>query len=172
MFAYQAANQDSAIWSMIKDECAFSDGNTISFGHMASSADQSGDDVWRVGNYAATAFRVSEQMLIPPLDNPINIPPGTYTLFVDPTKGEPWTLIISKKTGKTGMPYPGKQYDLGRTQMGFDDTVRPRLPNFKIGCTQHENGPIFISMASDGHVAYAKIVAVRTRNGKTKYQMH
>jgi len=41
-------------------------------------------------------------MRIPPLDEPIDIPAGSYTLFVDLSKGEPWTLIISKKTGKAG----------------------------------------------------------------------
>jgi len=115
-FADQSAN------GMVKDECTFSDGSTISFGHMASGSHESRHDVWRVGNYAATAFRVSERMLIPPLDKPIDIPAGTYTLFVDSSKGEPWTLIISRKTGKPGMLYPGKQDDVGRTQMGFDDS--------------------------------------------------
>lgn len=172
MFAYQAANDNSSAVPTVKEECTFSDGSTISFGHMASISHQSGEDVWRVGNYAATAFRVSERMLIPPLDKPIDIPAGTYTLFVDSSKGEPWTLIISKKTGKPGMLYPGKRYDVGRAQMGFDDSYRQPVPKFIIGCSQHENAPIFISMASDINVAYAKIEAVQTRNGKTQHLMH
>ena len=171
-FAYQAANRASEAIPIVKDECVFLDGSTISFGQKASGARQSGDDVWRVGSYAATAFRVSERMLIPPLDKPINIPPGMYTLFVDPSKGEPWILIVSKKTGLPGMPYPGAQYDLGRTQMGFDDSFRQPIPKFVIGCTQRKDGPIFISMASDVHVAYAKIMAVGTRNGKTQWLVH
>ena len=49
-------------------------------------------------------------------------------------KGKPpWTLIISKKTGEWGMPYPGEQYDLGRTELG-SDVVRPPVENFEIGC--------------------------------------
>lgn len=172
MFAYQAANENSEAIPMVKDECAFSGGSTISFGHVASSSHQSGDNVWRAGNYAATAFRVSERMLIPPLDKPIDIPAGTYTLFVDPSKGEPWTLIISKKTGKSGMLYPGKQYDVGRTKMGFDDSYRKPVPKFTIGCTQYQDAPIFIFMASNNQVAYAKIEAAGTKNGETRYLVH
>ena len=172
-FAHQAANEDtSEARLMIKDECAFSDGSTISFGHKASGTQESGDDVWRAGNYAATAFRVTERMRIPPIDEPILIPAGSYTLFVDPSKGEPWTLIISKKTGKSGMLYPGKHYDVGRTQMGFDESSRPPVANFIIGCTQHKDAPIFIWMASDIHAAYAKIEAGSIRNGKTEYLWH
>jgi hypothetical protein len=170
--AFQVANGNAEAMPMVKNECAFSDGSTISFGHMAFGSHQSGDDVWRVGEYVAIAFHVSGRMLIPPLDRPIDIPAGTYTLFVDPSKGEPWTLIVSKKTGKPGMSYPGKRYDVGRTQMGFDDSDRSPVSKFIIGCTQHENAPIFISMASDVHVAYAKIEAVGIKNGKARYRMY
>jgi hypothetical protein len=170
--AHQAANKDTETMLMVRDECVFSDGSRISFGHKASGAHQSGDDVWHAGNYVATAFRVTERMRIPPLNEPIDIPAGRYTLFVDPSKGEPWTLIISKKTGKSGMLYPGQQYDVGRTQMGFDDSSRPPVANFIVGCTQHKDAPIFISMASDIHVAYAKIEAGSVRNGKTEYLWH
>ncbi|MGA8837982.1 MAG: DUF2911 domain-containing protein [Candidatus Sulfotelmatobacter sp.] len=170
--AHHAANENSEALQMVKDECAFSDGSTISFGHKASGADQSGNEVWRAGNYVATAFRVTERMRIPPLDAPIDVPAGRYTLFVDPSKGEPWTLIISKKTGKSGMLYPGKHYDVGRTQMGFDDSSRPPVANFIVGCTQHKDAPIFIWMASEIHVTYAKIEAVSVRNGETEYLWH
>jgi hypothetical protein len=173
LFARQGGDEDtSAAGWVVKDECVFSDGSTISFGHKAMGVHESGDDVWRAGNYAATAFRVTGRMFIPPLDNPIDIPPGTYTLFVDPSKGEPWTLIVSKKTGKAGMDYPGKGYDIGLTQMGYDDSFRPPVAKFTIGCTQQKDAPIFISMASDIHVAYAKIEAIGTRKGKTEILTH
>jgi hypothetical protein len=60
-------------------------------------------------------------MVIPPTDGPLDLPAGQYTLFVIDQDGPPWTLIVSRKTGKQGMPYPGQKYDLGRTQMGSDD---------------------------------------------------
>jgi hypothetical protein len=74
--AYQAVNEDSVTMRMVRDECVFSDGSRISFGHKASGAYQSGDEVWRAGNYVATAFRVTERMRIPSLDEPIDVPAG------------------------------------------------------------------------------------------------
>jgi hypothetical protein len=42
-------------------------------------------------------------------------PAGTYTLYTIPTGGT-WQLIVSKKTGQWGIPYP-KGEDLGRVPM-------------------------------------------------------
>jgi len=148
----------------VQYECTFSDGANIEFGRKASGA-QTGADVWRTGDYEATAFRVTAQTIIPPMDSPIDMVPGLYTLFVDPSKGEPWTLIISKKTPQLGMAYPGNQYDVGRTSMGFDDSSRPPVQGFVIGCTkwgQDSRSPMFLYIESGTHVAYAKI---QTMNG-------
>jgi len=174
LLAQGVADEDKsqAPRQMVQDECTFSDGGTITFGHKASGAKQSGGDVWQVGGYKATSLRVSERMLIPPLDQPLEIPAGSYTVFIDSNKGEPWTLIISKKTGEWGMPYPGEQYDLGRMQMGFDDSSRPPVETFAIGCAQHKDAPIFVWMESGSHVAYAKIMVAKTKHGKTEYLWH
>ena len=51
------------------------------------------------------------------------VPAGSYTLFVLPTAST-WTLIISKKTGEWGIPYPGQQYDFARVPM-----TRASLPS-------------------------------------------
>jgi hypothetical protein len=109
-------------------------------------------------------------MHIAPLDGGIEIPAGSYTLFVIDKGEPPWTLIISKKTGKWGTPYPGEQYDLGRSQMGSD--VRPPVENFTIGCMQHQSGPIFLWMQSGTRVAYAKILAEKIAEGKTTFLFH
>lgn len=114
------------------------------------------DESWHTGDYDATTLRVSEQMLIPPMDNPLRIPAGSYTLFVEDKGQRPWTLIISKKTGEWGMPYPGKEYDLGRTGMGFD-TNQP-VEKFVIGCTQN---PIFVRLQLGKFSGRLKILAVR-----------
>jgi hypothetical protein len=151
----------------VQDECAFLDGGTISFGRKASGSKEP-VDVWHVGNYEATALRVSERMLIPPMTDGLEIPPGSYTLFVDRTVGIPWTLIVSKKTGEPGMPYPGEQYDVGRTTMGSDISRSP-AETFTIGCTQLKDGPIFVWMQSGTNVAYTKLLTVKTRQGKTEY---
>lgn len=68
--------------------------------------------VWRVGANEATSFEVSGDVSV----NGTNVPAGKYTLFVLPT-ADKWTLIISKKTGEWGIPYPGESSDLARVDM-------------------------------------------------------
>lgn len=155
-------------------ECTFSDGSTITFGRKTPGESAGvGGDSWRAGPYEATAFRVSERMVIPPLDDPLEIPPGSYTLFVGDKGNPPWTLIISKKTGEWGMPYPGEHYDLGRTELG-SDVVRTPVENFAIGCVDNKKtgGPIFVWMQSNTHVAYTKIMAENTTQGETRLLFH
>lgn len=151
---------------MAQTECTFSDGSTIAFGRRTRGARLKGGwlNSWREGDYEATTFRVSERMLIPPMDSPIEIPAGSYTVFVRDKSDPPWTLIGSKKTGEWGMPYPGEQDDLERTCLGSD--VAAPVENFNIGCMQHENAPMFLWMQSGSHVAYAKIMAVETQGWK------
>jgi hypothetical protein len=115
---------------------------------------------WHTGDYDATTLRVSEQMLIPPMANPLRIPAGAYTLFVMDKGQPPWTLIVSKKTGKWGMQYPGEQYDLGRTGMGSD--VNQPIDKFIIGCTEN---PVFILMQSGRVSGRLKILAVNPKEG-------
>ncbi len=110
---------------------------------------------WHTADYDATTLRVSEQMVIPPMDNPLRVPAGSYTLFVEDKGQPPWTLIISKKTGEWGMPYPGEQYDLGRTGMGSD--VNQPVDKFVIGCTQN---PIFARLQLGRFSGLLKILAV------------
>jgi hypothetical protein len=169
LFAQAAAAGDKSQASRlaVQDECRFLDGGTISFGRKASGSKEP-VGVWHVGNYEATALRVSERMLIPPMTDGLEIPPGSYTLFVDRTKGIPWTLIVSKKTGEPSMPYPGEQYDVGRTQMGSDVSSQP-IDTFTIGCIQTKDGFIFVQMQSGSDVAYTKLVTVKTQQGKTEY---
>ncbi len=51
-----------------------------------------------------------------PDDRRSNGPKGDYTLFVDISDPEHWTLIVNKKTGEWGLAYDGSQ-DLGKTKM-------------------------------------------------------
>lgn len=67
---------------------------------------------WRLGANAATT-------IVTPVDLKIGdlmVPAGTYTLFALPTSAKEWKLIVSKKTGEWGIPYP-EGNDLGRTPM-------------------------------------------------------
>jgi hypothetical protein len=68
-------------------------------------------EVWRTGANPATTLITAGNLKIGTLD----VPAGTYTLFTLPSKDQ-WQLIISKKTGEWGIPYP-EGNDLGRTPM-------------------------------------------------------
>jgi hypothetical protein len=139
--------------------CTFSDGSTMEFGLE-----------WRTGEYEAVPFRISERMIIPPMDSPLDMPAGNYTLFVIDQGGPPWTLIVSKKTGNLGMPYPAEQYDLGRTQMGSD--VQAPVEHFTAGCRLIKPGPAFLWMQLGKTVAYTKILAVKAADGRVEYLIH
>ena len=68
--------------------------------------------VWRAGANAATTMATTGDLKI----GDVSVPKGTYTLFVDISNPDQWTLIISKKTGEWGLAYDPSQ-DLGRTKM-------------------------------------------------------
>lgn len=77
-------------------------------------------EVWRTGANPATT-------LILPMDvtmGSLKVPAGTYTLFTLPTATD-WTLIVSKKTGEWGIPYP-EGSDLGRTPMQKKTLAAPQ----------------------------------------------
>lgn len=66
---------------------------------------------WRTGANPATTLITPVNLKIGTLD----VPAGTYTLFTLPSETQ-WQLIVSKKTGEWGIPYPEGD-DLGRTPM-------------------------------------------------------
>ena len=67
--------------------------------------------VWRTGANEATTLITETNLKIGDLE----VPAGTYTLFTLPNADQ-WLLIVSKKTGEWGIPYPEGD-DLGRTPM-------------------------------------------------------
>lgn len=68
--------------------------------------------VWRAGANSATTLHTDADLTI----GDLNVPAGTYTLFVDISNPDQWTLIVNKKTGEWGLAYDGTQ-DLGKTPM-------------------------------------------------------
>lgn len=68
--------------------------------------------VWRAGANAATRLTTQGDLKI----GDISVPKGEYTLFVDISNPDQWTLIVSKKTGEWGLAYDSSA-DLGRTKM-------------------------------------------------------
>lgn len=70
------------------------------------------DQPWRTGANPATTLITPTDLKI----GDLTVPAGTYTLFTLPSAAQPWMLIVSRKTGEWGIPYP-EGFDLGRTAM-------------------------------------------------------
>jgi hypothetical protein len=68
--------------------------------------------VWRAGANPATTLHTDADLKI----GDINVPAGTYTVFVDISDPAQWVFIVSKATGEWGLAYDGSK-DLGRTKM-------------------------------------------------------
>jgi hypothetical protein len=121
-----------------KAECQFSDGKTITVDY--SSPRMRGrkiygelvpfGQVWRTGANEATTFVTTADLSI----GGKNVPAGSYTLYTVPAQDK-WTLIISKKTGQWGIPYPGEGEDLLRAEMKVSSLPSP-VENFAIGFQQ------------------------------------
>jgi hypothetical protein len=68
--------------------------------------------VWRAGANSATALHTDGNLKI----GDVSVPAGDYTLFVDISNPDQWTLIISKDTKEWGLRYDASK-DLGKTSM-------------------------------------------------------
>jgi len=121
-----------------KAACKFQDGKTIEvnyssprmrgrkiFGDLVPFGEE-----WRVGADEATAFVTTADLIV----GGKNVPAGRYTLFALPARAK-WMLIISKKIGEWGIPYPGKQFDFARIEMKISKLPAP-LENFTISFDQ------------------------------------
>jgi len=91
-------------------------------------------EVWRAGANEATTFVTTADLMV----GGEHVAAGNYTLFTIPEKDK-WTLIISKKTGEWGIPYPGQADDLLRVDMKTGATSGP-VENFTIGFDKTANG--------------------------------
>jgi len=127
-----------------KAECSFADGKTITVDY--SSPRMRGrrifgglvpyGEVWRAGANEATTFVTNSNLVVGGKD----VPAGSYTLFALPEQNR-WTLIVHKKTGVWGIPYPGAADELTRAPMTLS-RLPQALENFTIafdraggGCT-------------------------------------
>ena len=97
--------------------------------------------VWRAGANEATTLKTDADVDI----GGTNVPAGTYTLFVLPDQDK-WTLIISKKTGEWGIPYPGQQDDFARVPMNVTQSSQT-VDQFTISLDKRGNNQADLSMA-------------------------
>jgi hypothetical protein len=129
-----------------KASCQFAEGKTITVAY--SSPRMRGreiygglvpfNEVWRLGANKATTFDTTTDLIIGGKE----VPAGNYTLFAIPAPSH-WTLIISKKTGEWGIPYPGESFDFARVPM-TTSSLPSKLEDFTISftpggqaCTMH-----------------------------------
>ncbi len=89
---------------------------------------------WRLGANEATTFVVSSDVMV----GGTKVPAGSYTLFAVPN-ADKWTLVISKKTGEWGVPYPGKDSDFARVDMKTS-TLSAHMENFTISFDKSGSG--------------------------------
>lgn len=109
-------------------QCRFSDGKTITVDYSQPSMRGRKifgdlvpyDQVWRTGANEATSLVSTATLEI----GGVTVPAGSYTLYTLPSAGT-WKLIISKKTGQWGIPYPGEQFDLARVDMKTEPLETP-----------------------------------------------
>jgi hypothetical protein len=119
-------------------QCAFPDGKTITTDYSSprlKGRKMIGDvnpygKPWRAGANEATTFVTTTDLTV----DGKAVPAGSYTIFAIPNPDQ-WTLIISKKTGEWGIPYPGEQYELGRYDMKVS-TLPSKVEDFTIAYDQ------------------------------------
>ena len=103
-----------------KASCALADGKTITMDYSSPRAKGRKiygglvpyGQVWRAGANDATTFVTTADVMV----GGTHVPVGSYTIFAIPNQDK-WTLIISKKTGEPGIPYPGEKEDFARVEM-------------------------------------------------------
>ena len=74
---------------------------------------------WRTGSDQATTLKTDKPLKF----GALTVPAGTYTIYTVPGETA-WQLVISRKTGQWGIPYPAGQ-DLGRAPMKAETLPAP-----------------------------------------------
>jgi hypothetical protein len=84
--------------------------------------------VWRLGADEATIITSDKPLMI----GSLMLPAGSHSLYALPAEGA-WKLIVNKKTGQWGIPYPKETQDqeLGRVDMKAGKAAKP-AENFTI----------------------------------------
>ena len=108
--------------------------------------------VWRAGANAATSLETGTNLDI----GGLNVPAGTYTLYVLVKDPENWKLIVNKETGQNGDSYDAGM-DLGRVDMKME---KPRAPIEKLKYTITASGNSGkLQLEWENHIASVSIRA-------------
>ena len=125
-----------------KATCTLADGKTVTVDYSSPRAKGRKiygglvpyGEVWRTGANEATTFVTTSDVMV----GGTHVPAGSYTIFTIPNKDK-WTLVISKKTGEWGIPYPGADSDLARVDMKAS-ALPSAVENFSIAFDKTAGG--------------------------------
>lgn len=125
-----------------KTSCAVGEGKTITVDYSSPRAKGrkiygglvAYGEVWRAGANEATTFMTTTDLMV----GGQHVPAGNYTIFTIPNKDK-WTLVVSKKTGEWGVPYPGADQDLVRVDMKVS-ALPAAVENFTIAFDKSAGG--------------------------------
>jgi len=108
--------------------------------------------VWRAGANAATTLQTDANLDI----GGLNVPAGTYSLYVLVKDPDNWKLIVNKQTGQGGDTYAADM-DLGRVDMKME---KPKAPVESLKYTITTSGATGrIQLEWDNHIASVPIRA-------------
>jgi len=108
--------------------------------------------VWRAGANGATTLKTDGALMI----GDVMAPAGTYTLFVDISDPDQWTLIVSKATGEWGLAYDSAQ-DLGKVKMTMTKPAA-LVENLVYTITDNGGGNGTLTLAWEDHSASVAIM--------------
>ena len=109
--------------------------------------------VWRAGANGATTLETAGDLMI----GDVHVPAGKYTLFVDISDPDQWSLIVNKKTGEWGLAYDGSQ-DLGKTRMTMSKPSS-MVENLVYTIKDNGGGKGTITLAWEDHEASVPVTA-------------
>lgn len=103
--------------------------------------------VWRAGANAATTLDTDADLTI----GDLSVPKGEYTLFVDISNPDQWTLIVNKQTGEWGLAY-NSSYDLGKVPMHMSQPPQ-MIEDLKWEVRNEGHGKGRLTLEWEDHVA-------------------
>jgi hypothetical protein len=103
--------------------------------------------IWRAGANGATTLHAGGDLMV----GDLHVPAGDYTLFVDISDPDQWTLLVNRKTGEWGLAYDGSQ-DLGKVKMHM---AKPSsvVENLQYTVKDNGGGKGTITLAWENHEA-------------------